>query len=89
MENSSGVNQNVNVNEAISSNENQNVNLSLNINEISIDTTITPNINLPSTEDANKQTETDESKLSKISHPKRKFAIIHGYNGHKFHGNQK
>jgi hypothetical protein len=29
------------------------------------------------------------SKLNKISFPKRKFAIIHGYNGHQFCGNQK
>ncbi len=29
------------------------------------------------------------SKLSKIHLPKRKYAIIHGYIGHKFSGNQK
>jgi len=34
-------------------------------------------------------TEEDRSKLEKIRLPKRKFAIIHGYNGHQFHGNQK
>ena len=28
-------------------------------------------------------------KLNKLSYPKRKFAIIHGYNGHAFSGNQK
>jgi hypothetical protein len=26
---------------------------------------------------------------NKINMPKRKYAIIHGYNGHKFLGNQK
>ena len=30
-----------------------------------------------------------EIKLNKVNHPKRKFAIIHGYNGHGFSGNQK
>lgn len=35
------------------------------------------------------QTEEDRSKLEKIRLPKRKYAIIHGYNGHKFSGNQK
>ena len=29
------------------------------------------------------------AKLNKLSFPKRKFAIIHGYNGHAFSGNQK
>jgi hypothetical protein len=29
------------------------------------------------------------SRINKISFPKRKFAIIHGYNGHQFCGNQK
>jgi hypothetical protein len=31
----------------------------------------------------------DTSKLEKIRLPKRKYAIIHGYNGHKYSGNQK
>ena len=31
----------------------------------------------------------EEVKLDKIKHPKRKYALIHGYNGHKYHGNQK
>ena len=30
-----------------------------------------------------------ENKLTKLSFPKRKYAIIHGYNGHNFCGNQK
>jgi hypothetical protein len=29
------------------------------------------------------------NKKNKITFPKRKFAIIHGYNGHDFCGNQK
>ena len=32
---------------------------------------------------------TTDSKYDKIKLPKRKFCIIHGYNGHKFSGNQK
>jgi hypothetical protein len=30
-----------------------------------------------------------ENKLTKLNFPKRKYAIIHGYNGHNFCGNQK
>ncbi len=30
-----------------------------------------------------------ELKLNKLNFPKRKFAIIHGYNGHDYCGNQK
>jgi hypothetical protein len=30
-----------------------------------------------------------ESSLEKIKHPKRKFVLIHGYNGHNYKGNQK
>jgi hypothetical protein len=30
-----------------------------------------------------------KEKLDKINLPKRKYAIIHGYNGHHFSGNQK
>jgi hypothetical protein len=33
--------------------------------------------------------ENQEEKLDKIHLPKRKYAIIHGYNGHHFSGNQK
>ena len=31
----------------------------------------------------------NDNTKEKISHPKRKYAIIHGYNGHDFFGNQK
>ena len=31
----------------------------------------------------------DDEKLEKIKRPKRKFAIVHGYLGHKYCGNQK
>jgi hypothetical protein len=30
-----------------------------------------------------------EVKLNKLQYPKRKYAIIHGYNGHNYCGNQK
>jgi hypothetical protein len=42
-------------------------------------------------EDNNNNTnkDTNNSKKEKIKLPKRKFAIIHGYNGHDFCGNQK
>ncbi len=30
-----------------------------------------------------------ENESTKINFPKRKYAIIHGYNGHLFCGNQK
>ena len=33
--------------------------------------------------------ENDDAKKNKLHLPKRKYAIIHGYNGHKFSGNQK
>jgi hypothetical protein len=33
--------------------------------------------------------ENNAQKLNKIKLPKRKYAIIHGYNGHHFSGNQK
>jgi hypothetical protein len=36
-------------------------------------------------EDTDKQ----EEKLDKIHLPKRKYALIHGYNGHAYSGNQK
>ena len=39
------------------------------------------------TEEANEQK--DVIKKEKIKAPKRKYAIIHGYNGHDFCGNQK
>lgn len=31
----------------------------------------------------------NENKKDKLNYPKRKYAIIHGYNGHDFKGNQK
>ncbi len=30
-----------------------------------------------------------ESNIEKIKYPKRKYVIIHGYNGHQYKGNQK
>ena len=33
--------------------------------------------------------EDNSNKKEKLHLPKRKFAIIHGYNGHDFKGNQK
>jgi tRNA pseudouridine38-40 synthase len=51
------------------------------------------NINIEDTQQVNtykdEKTTENETKLSKIAFPKRKFAIIHGYNGHGFSGNQK
>jgi hypothetical protein len=40
-------------------------------------------------DDLNQAKDENTSKLNKISFPKRKYAIIHGYNGHQFCGNQK
>ena len=37
----------------------------------------------------NDQAEQNEKKANKINLPKRKYAIIHGYNGHNYSGNQK
>jgi tRNA pseudouridine38-40 synthase len=37
----------------------------------------------------NPENSENQEKKSKINLPKRKFAIIHGYNGHNFCGNQK
>lgn len=35
------------------------------------------------------QTTQEDKKSNKINLPKRKYAIIHGYNGHNYSGNQK
>ncbi len=32
---------------------------------------------------------TEEDKIEKIKHPKRKYVLIHGYSGHNYSGNQK
>ncbi len=56
--------------------------------------------NIENVEDTNIQIENREgelkneelketNKLSKINLPKRKYAIIHGYSGHNYCGNQK
>lgn len=34
-------------------------------------------------------TKKDDKKFNKLNLPKRKYAIIHGYNGHNYSGNQK
>jgi hypothetical protein len=31
----------------------------------------------------------EDKKFNKLNLPKRKYAIIHGYNGHNYSGNQK
>ncbi len=41
------------------------------------------------TQDQPTGAEYDAINKNKIEHPKRKFAIIHGYNGHDYYGNQK
>ena len=43
----------------------------------------------PSTEEKPKPSIEELKKKEKIKAPKRKYAIIHGYNGHDFSGNQK
>lgn len=35
------------------------------------------------------QTTQKDKKSNKLNLPKRKYAIIHGYNGHNYSGNQK
>jgi hypothetical protein len=35
------------------------------------------------------QTTQEDKKINKLNLPKRKYAIIHGYNGHNYSGNQK
>ena len=35
------------------------------------------------------QTTQEDKKSNKLNLPKRKYAIIHGYNGHNYSGNQK
>ena len=40
-------------------------------------------------ETQNKEENKEEKRLEKINLPKRKYALIHAYNGHKFSGNQK
>jgi hypothetical protein len=35
------------------------------------------------------ESEQDDKKFNKLNLPKRKYAIIHGYNGHNYSGNQK
>jgi len=37
----------------------------------------------------NPQTTQEDKKSNKLNLPKRKYAIIHGYNGHNYSGNQK
>ncbi len=37
----------------------------------------------------NNQAEQNNKKANKINLPKRKYAIIHGYNGYNYSGNQK
>lgn len=39
-------------------------------------------------EEVNKE-EVPDYKLAKVPHPKRKYAIIHGYSGLNYSGNQK
>jgi hypothetical protein len=40
-------------------------------------------------ESNNNESNQTEKKIDKVSAPKRKYCIIHGYNGHGFSGNQK
>lgn len=54
-------------------------------NNQTIDNIIDKDINQT---DNNTETE-NKAKPDKINLPKRKYAIIHAYNGHKFSGNQK
>lgn len=35
------------------------------------------------------EVKTEEERGNKIQLPKRKYAIVHGYNGHHYCGNQK
>ena len=40
-------------------------------------------------QEQNNQAEQNDKKANKINLPKRKYAIIHGYNGYNYSGNQK